>query len=429
MNIRYTAAQVVQQVLAGKSLSDTLTPALKNFTDARDSALTQAIAYGVCRRFYSLSACLRGLLPKPLKAKDQDVFALLLVGLFQLSDMRIPAYAAVAETVAAVKKLKKPWAKNLVNAVLRQQQRQAPAQPETEAVIYDHPVWFIQALRHAWPTQWQAILNANNQHPPMALRVNQVMQTRADYLAKLAAAGIPAAAIGGTTHGVVLATGLDVGLLPGFAGGESAVQDGAAQLAAPLLQLAPGLRVLDACAAPGGKTAHIAAAQPDLQEIVALDRDADRLAVVTENVTRLRCAARVTCVTADAGDLAQWWDGRLFDRILLDAPCSASGVIRRHPDIKLLRQPDDIAALAAAQTRLLLNLWTTLKPDGLLLYATCSVLPAENSAIVSDFLTRVSDARVVPLTVEVGLPMTVGLQILPGQHAMDGFYYALLRKC
>jgi 16S rRNA (cytosine967-C5)-methyltransferase len=432
MNIRSTAAQLITEVLSGKSLSDILPAALTQFNDARDAALVQAIAYGVCRHYYYLDAVLEQLLDKPLKAKDLDVYALLLVGLYQLIELRVPAYAAVAETVSAVKNLNKAWAKNFVNAVLRNYQRRAPELTEllkqNPVATYNHPQWMIGMLQKAWPEHWQDILTANNQHPPFSLRVNGLHQSRADYLEKLIATGIAANAIPNTEHGLVLDSAVDVLELPGFAAGDISVQDGAAQLAAELLMLAPDLRVLDACAAPGGKTAHIAEREPKLKELVAVDKDGMRLQVVRENLQRLHLDA--TCIEGDAAKTTHWWNGRFFDRILLDAPCSASGVIRRHPDIKLLRRPDDIKAFAVEQLRLLTGLWPLLKKDGMLLYATCSIFPAENSGVLSQFLASHADAKAETMALlTVGHPASVGQQIFPGMHGMDGFYYALLRKC
>jgi 16S rRNA (cytosine967-C5)-methyltransferase len=432
MNVRATAARVIFVVLAqGKSLAECLPPAVLEFTDPRDQALLQAMAYGVCRQFYYLEAVLHELLDKGLKEKDEDIFALLLVGLYQLIFMRIPAFAAISETVEAAKKFKKIWAKNLINAVLRNFQRSGDEFAQTTAndpvARYAHPEWFITQVQTAWPENWEAILTANNEHPPLVLRVNQRHASRDAYLQKLADAEIAATSIVETATGIVLAEPMDVKLLPGFYDGDVSVQDGAAQLSAELLDLTQGLRVLDACAAPGGKTAHIAELQPDLQALIAVDFDATRLATVKENLERLQLSAE--CIAADASDVQAWWDGKLFDRILLDAPCSATGVIRRHPDIKLLRAADDIDNLSDMQMRLLTALWTTLKKDGLLLYATCSILPAENNAVIKEFLTSHSDAVEEKITANWGTACDVGRQILPGMHGMDGFYYALLRKC
>jgi 16S rRNA (cytosine967-C5)-methyltransferase len=267
------------------------------------------------------------------------------------------------------------------------------------------------------------IVTANNQHPPFALRVNVQKQTREEYLKKIVEQD--AASIPETTAGIVLQTAVDVQELPGFAAGDISVQDGAAQLAAELLAPAPGDYVLDACAAPGGKACHILEMQPTVK-LVAIDCEASRLALVRDNLQRLHLDA--TCLQADAGDVIAWWDGELFDRVLLDAPCSATGVIRRHPDIKLLRQPDDIANLAVTQLRLLTRLWTVLKPGGRLVYATCSIFPEENEEVVKTFLLAHPDAIAEPMTQQWGKRCAIGRQVLPGMHGMDGFYFACLSK-
>jgi 16S rRNA (cytosine967-C5)-methyltransferase len=430
MNLRTIAARIMMQVIKqGRSLSDCLPDALTSVKDPRDQALLQALCYGVCRRYFSLEALANALLEKPLKEKDTDIFALILVGLYQLTDMRIPAYAAVAETVAAVKDFKKLWAKGLINAVLRHYQRRADElqamltqQPSTQ---YAYPTWLIDRAREAWPTEWESILQAGNQHPPFALRVNRRRHTREQYQEKLTAREIASQIIAETSAGICLAEPRDVEDLPGFSEGEVSVQDGAAQLAAELLDLKPSLRVLDACAAPGGKTAHIAE-QQDLKDLIAIDCDATRLQSVKDNLARLHLAA--TCLQGDAGDTNQWWDGQLFDRILLDAPCSATGVIRRHPDIKLLRRSDDIPKLIQAQWRLLTALWPLLKNNGILLYATCSILPEENSELLARFLSMHPDAKEDKIQGDWGMACEVGRQILPGQCGMDGFYYARLLK-
>lgn len=423
MNLRAIAAETIfKVVIEGASLSDAMPEKL---SDARDQAFLQALCYGVCRRYFYLDALLQQLMDKPLKAKDQDIYILLLVGLYQLIDMRVPAHAAIAETVDAVKKFKKIWAKGLVNAVLRNYQRHATELQETLqdnlSAEYSHPMWLIEKTRQEWPVDWQAILTANNQHPPLALRVNQQKITREQYLTS-----IPAHILPETQSGIVLEKPLDVQQIPGFLTGEVSVQDGAAQLAAELLMLAPGQRVLDACAAPGGKTAHILELQPQLAELVAIDRDEKRLNSVRENLQRLQISA--TLIAADAADTTHWWDKTLFDRILLDAPCSASGVIRRHPDIKLLRRPTDIAKLAIEQLRLLEALWPLLKTDGLLVYATCSIFTEENTRVLQTFLQAHPEAKIDRITTEWGKECAVGKQILPGMHEMDGFYFARLRK-
>ena len=424
MQVRAAAAQVIDQVMNGSSLSDCLPEQIKKISDVRDQRFLQALCYGVCRWYFRLDALANELLDKPLKEKDQDIYALILVGLYQLSEMRTSAHAAVSETVSATKNLKKIWAKGLVNAVLRNYQRREQELNEkinkTDAQ-YAHPEWIVKKLKTAWPQDWQDILTANNQHPPFALRVNQQKISREKYFAKLAGVEI----IPETQAGIILETPVDVQQLPGFSVGEVSVQDGAAQLAAEILELAPGQYVLDACAAPGGKTAHILELQKNV-DLVAIDEDGKRLQLVRDNLQRLQLSAK--CIVADAGDPKAWWDGKLFDRILLDAPCSASGVIRRHPDIKLLRRTDDIPQLAKEQLRLLNALWELLKSGGLLVYATCSIFPEENAAVLQAFLSKHPDAKEEKLEINWGIPCEVGRQILPGMSEMDGFYYARLRK-
>jgi 16S rRNA (cytosine967-C5)-methyltransferase len=291
--------------------------------------------------------------------------------------------------------------------------------------IYSHPAWMIGKIKKHYPAQLEDILDANNQHPPFSLRVNQQRISREDYLEKLVADGLSAQSIPETLSGIILEEAIDVLQLPGFSEGEVSVQDGAAQLAAELLELAPEQHVLDACAAPGGKTAHILELQPTVT-CVAVDHDPERLASVTENLERLNLSA--TCIAADVAETDKWWDGKLFDRILLDAPCSASGVIRRHPDIKLLRRPTDIPALAKIQLELLEAVWSLLKPGGLLLYATCSVFVDENVQVLKSFLTLHPEINEEKITAPWGVECDIGKQILPGSHNMDGFYFARLRK-
>ena len=429
---RLLAVSVLVAVIRGHSLSEKLDEVLLALPDTRDRAFVQMLSYGVCRSFHRLQALLTHLLAKPLKAKDNDIYALLLMGLYQLLEMRVPDYAAIAETVEVAALLKKPWAKGLVNAVLREYQRHP--QPYQQAVaadpeaIYSHPGWWIEKLQRDWPSQWQAILAANNMHPPLTLRVNLLQSTREHYLAELAQQNLLADTLAETAAGIVLAEAVPVESLPGFAQGEVSVQDGAAQLAVSLLDLQPGQRVLDACAAPGGKAAHILEKQPAIKELIAVDKGAQRLQAVQENFTRLRVQTPYQCLAEDAGQIAKWWQGELFDRILLDAPCSGSGVVRRHPDIKLLRRASDVVALAKEQQRLLQALWPFLAPGGCLLYATCSIFPEENTQVIQTFLAQHPEAREEKIQTDWGVACTVGKQILPGVHEMDGFYYACLRK-
>ncbi|AIZ34906.1 16S rRNA (cytosine(967)-C(5))-methyltransferase RsmB [Pseudomonas sp. K1(2024)] len=430
MNPRLAAARALAAVLSGKASLNSSLPAQLDKVEDRDRGLTQDLAFGTARWQPRLDLLAAQLLQKPFKAADADVQALLLVGLYQLFYTRIPAHAAIGETVGCADKLKKPWAKGLLNAVLRRAQREGEAllaDLERDPVVRTaHPRWLQKALKAFWPQQWEAICAANNAHPPMILRVNRRHHSRDAYLALLEAAGIGASACRYSRDGIVLDAACDVRDLPGFAEGWVSVQDEAAQLSADLLELAPGQRVLDACCAPGGKTCHLLEAEPGLAQMVAIDLEAKRLARVRDNLERLQLDAEL--IACDARDTASWWDGQPFQRILLDAPCSATGVIRRHPDIKLTRQADDIAALAALQGELLDALWPTLEVGGMLLYATCSSLPTENTDVIDAFLARTPGARELDLATEAGVRQPHGRQLLAQEGGHDGFYYAKLIK-
>jgi 16S rRNA (cytosine967-C5)-methyltransferase len=430
MNPRLAAARALAAVLSGKASLNSSLPAQLDKVEERDRGLTQDLAFGTARWQPRLDLLAAQLLQKPFKAADADVQALLLVGLYQLFYTRIPAHAAIGETVGCADKLKKPWAKGLLNAVLRRAQREGEellAGMERDPVVRTaHPRWLQKSLKAFWPEQWEAICAANNAHPPMILRVNRRHHSRDAYLALLAEAGVGASACQYSRDGIVLAEACDVRGLPGFAEGWVSVQDEAAQLSADLLELAPGQRVLDACCAPGGKTCHLLEAEPGLAHMVAIDLEAKRLTRVRENLDRLQLDAEL--IACDARDTASWWDGKAFQRILLDAPCSATGVIRRHPDIKLTRQAEDIPALAALQGELLDALWPTLEVGGMLLYATCSSLPTENTEVIDAFLARTPGARELDLATEAGLRQPHGRQLLAQEGGHDGFYYAKLIK-
>lgn len=430
MNPRLAAARALSSVLAGKASLGSSLPPLLDKVELRDRGLTQDLAFGAARWYPRLSALGNALLEKPFKAADRDVEALLLVGLYQLFYSRIPAHAAIGETVGAAQALKKPWAKGLLNAVLRRAQREAeglwPTLEHDPVVRTAHPRWLQKALKASWPEQWEAICAANNAHPPLTLRVNQRQTTREAYLAELAALDIEAQACLYSADGISLMQACDVTTLPGFAQGRVSVQDEAAQLAADVLQLAPGQRVLDACCAPGGKTCHLLEREPALAQVVAVDLEAKRLVRVRENLDRLGLDAQL--IACDARDTASWWDGQQFDRILLDAPCSATGVIRRHPEIKITRQPEDITALAQLQGQMLDALWPTLAVGGVLVYATCSTLPTENTEVVAAFLQRTSGARELDIVGDFGVKQPHGRQLFAQQQGHDGFYYAKLIK-
>ncbi|MGA3798831.1 16S rRNA (cytosine(967)-C(5))-methyltransferase RsmB [Pseudomonas fluorescens] len=430
MNPRLAAAKALAAVLSGKASLNSSLPTQMDKVEDRDRGFTQDLAFGTARWQPRLSALAAKLLQKPFKAADADVEALLLVGLYQLLYTRVPAHAAIGETVGCADKLKKPWAKALLNAVLRNAQRESEtifAELERDPVVRTaHPRWLQKSLKAFWPEQWEAICAANNAHPPMILRVNRRHHSRDAYLSLLTDAGIAATSCVYSRDGIVLDAAADVRSLPGFAEGWISVQDEAAQLAADLLDLAPGQRVLDACCAPGGKTCHILEAEPKLAGVVAVDLEAKRLVRVRENLERLKLSAEL--IAADGRDTQAWWDGKPFQRILLDAPCSATGVIRRHPDIKLTRQPDDIAALALLQGELLDAMWKTLEVGGILLYATCSTLPTENTEVIEAFLARTPGARELDLATAAGIKQPHGRQLLAQEGGHDGFYYAKLIK-
>ncbi|MGR5464240.1 16S rRNA (cytosine(967)-C(5))-methyltransferase RsmB [Photobacterium damselae] len=424
MNVRAAAAQVIYQVVdQGQSLSTAL-PAAQQQIKERDQALLQEICYGVLRWLPRLESITQKLMDKPLKGKQRVFHHLILVGLYQLGYMRIPAHAAVAETVNATKNLKKPQLRGLVNAILRNYQRQQQ-ELDAQAVSHDagkygHPSWLLKLLKQAYPNDVDAICAANNTKAPMWLRVNRQHHNRDEYRKLLDAEGIATELHPQAGDALRLLSPCDVYKLPGFEQGWVSVQDAAAQLAIEYLQPQAGELILDCCAAPGGKTAHILEHVPSAQ-VVAIDCDEHRLARVHDNLQRLNLQAKVLC--ADARYPEKWWDGDKFDRILLDAPCSATGVIRRHPDIKWLRRGEDIAALAQLQAEIFDAMWLQLKSGGTLVYATCSITPQENRDQVSAFLARTADATLVGS--EATNP---GRQILPGEENMDGFYYAILQK-
>jgi 16S rRNA (cytosine967-C5)-methyltransferase len=431
--VRAAAARVVDAVVSGGRSLDVALPAAEADVATADRSLLALLAYEALRRYWRLSATLDAALDRPLAKRDRIVHALLLVGLVQITGTRVPDHAAVSATVEACRLVGRPRLAGLVNAVLRRCLRDnlAAREPGGEAARYDHPQWLIDAFRRDWPDDWQSILSANNERAPMWLRVNTVRTDAQAYLERLHSAGIGARTMPALPAAIRLDEPLAAASLPGFVDGDVSVQDAAAQLAAPWLLEDDGGRVLDACAAPGGKTAHLAELGGGKIALTAVDVDADRLARVGETLERLGLAANV--VAGDAASPETWWDGERFRRILLDAPCSASGVIRRHPDIKHLRRPRDIAALAARQRALLDRLWRLLEPGGRFLYVTCSVLRAENAAVVGAFLDATPDATENELLHNNNIRalmrrMARGYQLLPGTGGMDGFYFACLEK-
>ncbi len=423
---RTAAALALQQVIVQRiSLTSAIDEQSKHLPTTEVSFL-KAIVFGVMRHFETLSHALQPLLDKPLRNKDKDIYALLLIGAYQLKHLRTPDYAAIDSCVKAGKALKKPWAAGLINAVLRRYQAQGDlsANPQVQS---EHPVWLYNAICQSWPEFSSAIFAANNTEPPFCIRVNTQKITRDAYQAKLIQAGVNCQ-LGefSPTAIYLLDKPTNIFDLPGFAEGECSVQDEAPQLSAFLLDLAPGQRVLDACAAPGGKTCHILETEPRLIELLAVDQDANRLNRVKENLQRLHLHA--TCIAADIIDTDAWWDGVLFDRILCDAPCSATGVIRRHPDIKFLRLATDIEQLQSLQLQILSSLWRTLKPDGVLLYATCSILPEENTHVIGQFCQQQNDCVEITIPLKCGIVQEHGYQLFPQSGAHDGFFYAKLKK-
>jgi len=411
----------------------------------RDAGFARMISFGVLRFYQQLEAQLKPLMKKSLKAKDLDVKLVLLMALYQLQFMRVPDYAVVDGAVKYIRKSKKQWAASMVNAVLRNFIRQQEAATEresagvesrslqqTDEAKYSHPQWIINRLKNDWPDNWSEILLANNQQAPMTLRVNQLKKSADEYSEVLSGCEIGSSKLPDMPAALILDEPKDVKQLPGFEEGWVSVQDAGAQLAAQILLPEAGDRVLDACAAPGGKTAHMFELQPTIQ-VTALDISESRLERVQENCQRLGFSPEL--ITADAIATEEWWSGELYDKILLDVPCSASGVIRRHPDIKHLRREDDIEILQQTQREILIKNWPLLKPGGRLLYATCSMFKDENEKQIEWFLDRCEDASLVGVAPVSGTETDVkspvaapGIQLFPTKQTNDGFYYALLQK-
>ena len=426
---RAVAARALAQVaLSGHSLREALALALPTLTDARERAFASTLVHAGARGWLRWNAALLLLLHKPLPRRLGDLQALLVLGLAQLEDLGVPAHAAVAASVEGAAALGHGAQRGLVNALLRRWLRergtllpQLDANAEARTRL---PGWLLDALTRDWPDALDAIVAASNREAPPMLRVNLRRVRRADYLARLVEAGIGAHAHPWIETAIVLERSLEVGRLPDWGAGACAVQDGAAQLAALLLDAPPGARVLDACAAPGGKTCHIL--ERDAVALTALDVDARRLPRVRENLDRLGLACDLRA--ADALQPTAWWDGQPYARILLDAPCSASGVLRRQPDVRLHRRASDLPALLQRQRALLDALWPLLAPGGALLYATCSILRAENAAQIAGFLDAHADAQAQPIALPAGRGDGAGWQLLPGEDALDGMFYARIGK-
>jgi 16S rRNA (cytosine967-C5)-methyltransferase len=437
MSTRATAAQIVDGVLSGgRTLDRSIEDTLKNTSPSRESAEIKALSYGALRWHHRHRLIIAMLLKRPLRSRDAVLEALLSVGLFQLTHSRQPAYAIVSATVEATRVLKRNQAAGLINAALRRFQREretlmATAVEQDEGQ-FSHPQWFIDRVRRDWPDQWQVILEAGLSHPPFWIRVNRQKTTRADYALRLQSeTNAEPSSLPGFDDALLLGKPLTVTELPGFEQGFVSIQDVASQLAAEFLAPKPGMRVLDTCAAPGGKAAHLLERAQGEIDLLAADIDSSRIELLKQNFKRLGLTARV--ITADALHPDRWADGETFDRILVDAPCSATGVIRRHPDIKFLRREADIPMLAKRQLKMLTKLWTLLRPGGRILYATCSVLEEENSSVVKSFLDAHPDACEIDLLTGAALDIVrklpgPGYQLLPGTADTDGFYYALMER-
>ena len=450
--IAATASIINCIVTEKKSLPDCLAEH-QHTINSDDTAKIQAYCYNILRRYEFYQFIVNTLLDKKLKNKDQDIYHLIVSGIMLLNEGNLPSHAAINETVNVTKKSKKSWSKNLVNALLRRYQREQEqlhtAANKNPTSLYCCPDWLLIRIQNAYAETengkplWQSILEANLSHPPMTLRVNQLQQSRNSYLNLLENDNITAVPCDLTQHGILLKQAIPVEKLPIFDKGAVSVQDSAAQLCTELLEPQEGETILDACAAPGGKTLHILESCPNIGRITAIDISAKRLERVQQNIQRLtpNLESKIQLITADAGDIEQWWDQKQFDRILLDAPCSAIGVIRRHPDIKRVRQATEVDALIQTQHKLLENLWPTLKSGGILLYATCSILPEENSQQIKRFLSTHNDAQSIDFDVSWGIKTEYGRQLLPSltteqtidnpiikKRNSDGFYYCLLKK-
>jgi len=419
---RVAASRVLDDVLhRGRSLKAALGAALPTLDDTRDRALTEAVVLAALRQRVRYNAALDAWTARPLGQRDGLLRALLLAGFAQL-ELGLPAHAALAATVDTARALGRAHQAGMVNALLRRATREPLPDGKPEAAW---PDWLARQVRADWPQQAEAIFAASMEQPPMWLRVNRRMQSRDAYLATLRDAGIEAEGGDALPDAIRLHAPLPVQQLPGFDAGAVSVQDGAAQSVADALAPAPGVRVLDACAAPGGKAAHLAERDPALR-ILALDADARRARRMQDTFARLRLS--IDARTGDATRPQAWWDGTPFDAILIDAPCSATGIVRRQPDVLLHRRESDIAALRDTQANLLDALWPLLAPGGTLVYATCSILRTENAAQVEAFLDRTPDAALEPLDARFGHDAGSGRQRLPGEGGMDGFFCARLRK-
>jgi len=427
LEARAQAAVAVGQVLNdGRSIRN-----IEMGTGEND-ALISELVNGVLRWYWPLAATVDSHLKKPLRAKDADIYSLLLIGAYQIQHMRVPEHAAVSETVSACNSLSRPWATRLVNGVLRNiirnKDSSTPASLDDMA-RWSHPQWLIDSLKHQWPDQHEAILEHGNQRPDMFIRVNRRLSSRSDYLARLLEAGFDARACDGADDAIQLLRPVGVDDLPGFRNGEVSVQDVSAQLVVDLVDPLPGERILDACAAPGGKSMHMLERCDQLENLMATDIDSDRVRLVRDNLARCKLGGPYVSVqTADAGTPPAALSELRYDKILVDAPCSGTGVISRHPDIKHLRLAEDVESLGERQDRILDAMWQMLNPGGRLIYVTCSILGHENSSRLQRFADHHPQANVPDPGEKFGLSAGMGRQRLPGVHSGDGFFYGVLEN-
>ncbi|WP_067093729.1 16S rRNA (cytosine(967)-C(5))-methyltransferase RsmB [Marinomonas atlantica] len=433
---RLVSAKILEQVLLQRGSLSTQIGKQIGEVDYDEQGLTKELCFGVCRYYPQLNSIALSLLSKPFEEKDFDLYAALLMGLYQVDHMSTPDHAAVHESVELCRQLDKEWATKLMNAVLRRYQRERDEILENLAkqpsVEFNMPKWLVKRFKKHWPESFEQIVEATNTHPPMCIRVNELHVSRGTYQAMLSEQDTVSRETAFSASGLYLESAVPVFMLPNFDQGDVSVQDESAQLAASLLAPQAGERILDACAAPGGKTGHLLEKQPNI-ELTAVELEPWRLTRIESNLERLGVSAELIC--GDASQPDQWWDKRAFDKILLDAPCSATGVIRRNPDIKINRKPDDIDDLVEIQAAILDATWQTLKQGGYMLYATCSLMPEENEQQMAAFLTRQEDACECPLnqlapdqTLAFGKPVSHGIQVFPTVNGQDGFYYCLLQK-
>ncbi len=433
-NPRLVAVNTLKRISSGSGSLDQLLASDRLESETRP--LVYEMVYGVLRHYFSLCAMVDHHLQSPLRKKDRDVYCVLLLGAYQLKHMRIPAYAAVNESVMLSKSLRKPWARAMINAILRNiareldgdkpDKKKTPAhQKPADEAHYDHPTWMIVRFQNAYPQHWEEILRINNTRAPLALRVNLSRICRDSYLKLLLDAG-HAAHSGSSRAAITLDAASNVQNLPGWDDGYVSVQDEGAQQLSTLISLNPGTRILDACAAPGGKSLLVLEQNPGVC-LTALDVDPKRLARITEESKRLNLPSPLL-LSGDATTNDWREDSSAYDYIIIDAPCSGSGTIRRHPDIKLLKQDEDIYKFAELQLQLLQNLWATLSEGGTLLYATCSIFPEENDLVIKTFLAHTDNASACPVDLDTGHETLFGYQLLPQEDGHDGFYFSLLKK-